>query len=426
MARGRLTDKQVAQLKEQAGEKGRSWLSTLGDNWKNAFCAQHDGTVSDFKVLTKKVARLDQYPNLLKSQHTNFKKVGTVTAGAITTAGVVALTATTGGGGPAAAAAAGKLGLLGAASTGTAISTLSGAALTSASLAAIGGTVAAGTVILAAAGAGLGGVAGAVVANKYVGEDKYFGIHNKRRGGTHKTVFINGFLQQKDVDFNDWMVGHLPCFPKECLYGVTWATKDLYELGRIFSSGAATEVAKRLFIRIGKKGTKRFNPFGPVITTLGIAGNPWHVSMVRAAKIGAVLADAISRSRENSYTLVGHSLGCRVIYYALQALSSKDKNKIVDVILLGGAVGKDDPTGWKMATKAINGNIYNCYSKHDGILSKLYRIANANLSYPIGISPIPGRNAKIKNIDCSGFIQGAKAHMIWKEHYEDILRRIYK
>lgn len=426
MAKGRFTDKQVAQLEKYAGKKGRSWAMTLGDNWKNWYCAEHDGTVPDFKTLTMKVDTLDQYWKVLESKHRNMKKIGTISGGVLTSAGIVALSATTGGGGAAAAAVAGKWGLLGAAGTGTAISTLSGAALTSASLAAIGGTVAAGTAIITAVGAGLAGVAGAIVANKYVGEDKYFGIHKKRRDGMHGTVFINGFLQQKDVDFKDWMVGHRPLFPKERLYGVTWASKDLYELGRIFGSGMAAEIAKNLLIRIGKKGSKKFNPFGPIMTALGFAGNPWHVAMVRAAKTGAVLADAISRSREKNFTLVGHSLGCRVIYYALQALSSKKRKKVNDVILLGGAVGKDDEKGWKTATKAINGTIYNCHSRHDGVLSKLYRIANANLSHPIGISPIPGHNKKIKNRNCSKFIRGAGAHMIWKQHYGEILRRIYR
>ena len=427
MAKGRLSNEQIKELEKLAGKDGRRWIATLGDKWKNEYCAQHDGTVPDFKSLKKTVQSLDLYPDLLNSKYTNMVKVGSVTAGALTTAGIVALTLTTGGGGAAAAAAAGKMGLLGAAGTGTAISGLSGAALTSASLAAIGGTVAAGTAIVAAVGAGLGGVTGAIVSKKYAGEDKYFGIHSKRKTDGHKTIFVNGFLQQKEVTFYDWMVGQLPMFPDESVYGVTWGSKDLYELGRIFGAGASSEVAKQFFIRVGKKGSKKFNPLGPVVNVLGFAGNPWHVSMVRAAKTGAVLADAISRSEEKSFTLVGHSLGCRVIYYALQALSSGKKKKVDDVIFLGGAVGKDDPEGWETATTAVNGTIYNCYSKNDGVLSKLYRVANANLSHPVGISPIPGRRPGIKNINCSDFIQGGmKAHMIWKENYERILQLIYK
>jgi hypothetical protein len=84
---------------------------------------------------------------------------------------VVGVTVATGGlalaAAPTIAAAAGGSGLLGAASTGTAISTLSGAALSSASLASIGGGalavggggMAAGATTIATAGAVTGGLA---------------------------------------------------------------------------------------------------------------------------------------------------------------------------------------------------------------------------------------------------------------------------
>lgn len=426
MAKGRLTENQIEELENDHGTGIRTWINKRIGNWSNFFCAQHDGTVPDFDAISKKASRLSQYVGLLEAKHRNYQKIGQITAGTLSTAGIVALTATTGGGVPALAAALGKLGLLGTAGTGTAISTLSGAALTSASLAAIGGTVAVGTIILTAAGTGLGGALGAILAKRYVGEDKYFGIHCKNSGKSGKTVFVNGFLQQREDDFEDWLDGHLACFPQERLYGLTWASKDLYELGRILGSGVFSEAAKQMLIRIGKKGTKKFNPLGPLVTILGLAGNPWHVAMVRAAKTGAVLADAICRTRERRFTLVGHSLGCRVIFYALQALSLKPgAKKVDDVILLGGAVGKDDERGWGIAAKTINGQIANCYSENDGVLSKLYRIANANLSHPIGISPIPLQGRQIQNLDCSRFIFGAGSHMSWKDHYEKILRMIY-
>lgn len=148
-------------------------------------------------------------------------KAGKITAGTLTTAGVITLTFTFGGSAAALAAAAGNLGLLGVAGTGTAITTLSGAALTSALLAAIGGSVAAGAAIIAAVGTGLGGVAGAVLTSKYVGEDKSFNIHLLQRNKSSLTIFINGFLQEKDETFKDWQNGYLECFPSEKLYGVT-------------------------------------------------------------------------------------------------------------------------------------------------------------------------------------------------------------
>ena len=70
---------------------------------------------------------------------------------------------------PAFAAAMGGAGLLGAAGTGTLISTLHGCALTSASLASITGSVAGGTAVITGASAAAGTAAGAAidkVANK--------------------------------------------------------------------------------------------------------------------------------------------------------------------------------------------------------------------------------------------------------------------
>lgn len=98
---------------------------------------------------------------------------------------VVGATTVTGGlcwvAAPAIAATAGSIGLLGAASTGTAISSLSGAALTNASLAAIGGGalaaggggMTAGVATIATAGAALGGAAttGVTVVASKRGED---------------------------------------------------------------------------------------------------------------------------------------------------------------------------------------------------------------------------------------------------------------
>ena len=64
---------------------------------------------------------------------------------------------------PAVAAAMGGAGLLGAAGTGTLISTLHGCALTSASLASVGGTVAGGTAVITGAGTAVATATGAAI-----------------------------------------------------------------------------------------------------------------------------------------------------------------------------------------------------------------------------------------------------------------------
>jgi len=421
MAKGKMS---IEAKKRYIKESKDGYLKRLFSNYNEDLCSEHDGTIASFESLSSKIDSLDQYLSLFKRDKVNVFKAGKITAGVLTGAGVVALTVTTGGGGAAVAAALGKMGVLGAAGTGTAIASLSGAALTSASLAAIGGSVAAGTAVVAAAGAALGGYMGGVVSNSYVGEDKYFDFKKVKLGSGNKVVFVNGFLQQMEHQFDEWKNSHFEKHSHDDVYGLTWGSKDLVELGTIFGKGAIGEAAKALFIKIAKSGQKRFNPLGPVLSLFNLLDNPWHASMVRAAKTGALLADAMSRTKEKEFSLVGHSLGCRVIFYALSALATKgllEKKKIKNVFLLGGAVGRDDVESWDSCTKAVKGKIYNCYSTNDEILKKLYRTASGFLSDPIGIGPITLSSKKIVNLDCSAFVSG---HMKWKDNYKRVIHNL--
>ena len=122
---------------------------------------------------------------------------------------------------------------------------------------------------------------------------------------------------------------------------------------------------------------------------------------------------------------MGHSLGARVAYYLLEALSTKSKARVHRAYLLGGAVGKDDDDGWTAAIKAIRstGKLYNCYTGNDKILEHLYRNVTARRSYPIGLAQIPISSYKLKNIDVSPWVSG---HTMHKEALPSILRRLHR
>lgn len=319
----------------------------------------------------------------------------------------------------------GKLGLLGAAGTGTSIASLNGAALASASLAAIGSSVATGTAIVSAVGLGLGGITGGVLGYRYMKDDETFDIKPLKRKRRLNTIFINGFLQEKDESFTDWCDSHDQYFDGEGLYGITWSSKERLELGKAISKGIGSEVLMKILkdaaLKASKKAVKKMSPIEWMQWITQILGNPWHLAMVNAAKAGVNLADAISRSKTGKYTLVGHSLGCRVIYYALETLSTSQKRKIEDVILLGGAVGNDS-NSWEDIVPAVSGRIYNCYSRRDQVLDYLYRFANLGFSNPIGINPIKISSEKLLNIDCTSFVD---SHRNWKSQYPRILEIAY-
>lgn len=103
---------------------------------------------------------------------------------------------------------------------------------------------------------------------------------------------------------------------------------------------------------------------------------------------------------------MGHSLGSRVIYYALEALSTKKEKYIKDVYLFGGAVARTTEHDWKTAYQAVEGSIHNFYCRNDLVLKYLYQIATVWTSPPIGLDTISYQCDGIYNYDVSNMVNG--------------------
>jgi len=154
-----------------------SLIDRFKDGWHSEFCAEHDGSIASFDSLGIRLQDIKDYRCVFGNRKFNLVKTSTIAAAVV--AGVVIVGGTFGAAAPEYAAALGSMGLLGSASTGTAIASLSGAALTSASLAAIGSG---GVAVITAVGAALGGILGGVVSNRYVGAIKSFDIVKEQEG----------------------------------------------------------------------------------------------------------------------------------------------------------------------------------------------------------------------------------------------------
>ncbi len=113
---------------------------------------------------------------------------------------------------------------------------------------------------------------------------------------------------------------------------------------------------------------------GPALLrgALNETGSWWEEADSLAAAAGVDLAGKIRRRRAGErLTLMGHSLGCRVIKSCLEELGPEAR--VSSVYLLGAAV----PAGesWERAAEAVEGRIYNCFSRRDFILRFPYRAA---------------------------------------------------
>ena len=405
---------------------GQGKLQRIAASWSDWYCAEHDGSIAAFDRLDMRLKEIENFRSMFEDRKTNYARFTGAAAGAAAVSALVAVTVATGGA-AAVAAALGASGALGAAGTGTAIASLSGAALTSASLAALGGgSMAVGGVVVTAVGAALGAGYGGVLSNRYFGEVKGFNIVKQKEGGERSIVFTNGFLTEREEDCLDWKHGIRGRFDDASWYFARWESKSKRKIGQYICSAAGSAAVKVLLARLAASGRKTFvkklNPLVALQGVLGATANAWHTSMFKAMKTGALLADVIARTPEKRYVLMGHSLGARAIYYALLALSTRSVKVVENAYLLGGAVDRTDIDGWKQAAAALRsgGRIFNCYSKNDKVLGRIYRAANARQSDPVGFAPIENCPPAIVNVDCTDLIDG---HSEWKAHLAEVLLR---
>ena len=371
------------------------------ENWDDELCVEHDGLIANFENLNIKLKSIDEYEKLFIRNAVNVKKVATITA--ITVGGAALLT-------PLAFAAAPAIGGV----VGTTVLSLTGAAATNAGLAALGGGalaaggggMAAGAMVVGAIGGGLGGVMGGVVSNSYMADVKDFSIRKIKDGRGPGILFINGFTTQKDMNTGDWEKQLRELYPNNPWYHVTWESKRLQDLGQNILSHPGRDGIKKMLEQFAKKatkeGAKKLGPISWVFTALGIVNNPWSIAMVKSEQTGVLLSDIIART-DDKIILCGHSLGARVIYKTLSQLSSKKKRYILDVHLLGGAVGSDKKS-WKEAKRAVSGKIVNYKSDNDYVLATMYKLGTFFLSNPIGRNNIDVKG--VINIDASSLVNG--------------------
>lgn len=123
----------------------------------------------------------------------------------------------------------------------------------------------------------------------------------------------------------------------------------------------------------------------------------------------------LSRKYPNhKINLIGHSLGARIIFYAL-AFSDWKKYNIQDVILLAAVVDRDSEH-WEHLLQNVKGIVYNAYSRIDGTL-----IIAPTFELLAGAEKISFKSKKIVNREYPSFVHKS----YWKK-IDYLLPRLWK
>jgi hypothetical protein len=147
-----------------------------------------------------------------------------------------------------------------------------------------------------------------------------------------------------------------------------------------------------------------------------IIDNPWNVGIARAVEVGHHLAEVLLRRQHGRrpITLLGFSLGARVIYHCLLEMSKRpDAYGIVEDVYLLGAPVAGTSSEWALVCRVVGGRLVNGYSSSDWLLKFLYRTMSAQLSIA-GTAPVRG----VVNFDLTHIVKG---HMDYRRKLRECL-----
>lgn len=201
-------------------------------------------------------------------------------------------------------------------------------------------------------------------------------------------------------------LGHaLTSYIKSYAWG--WAKKEI--ISRTIFATLSSAIGAALALPYGiAKATK-------------LVDNPFNRARSRSEKAGRVLAHALIAKvqGERPVTLLGYSLGARVIYTCLDELAEKKAFGLVESVVLAGAAAPSDSVAWRKMRSVVSGRLINAYSNNDYLLAFLYR--TTSLQYGVAglqaVQDVPG----IENVDVSDMVDG---HTQYRFMMSQILQKV--
>ncbi|KAJ5678263.1 uncharacterized protein N7477_003896 [Penicillium maclennaniae] len=307
----------------------------------------------------------------------------------------------------------------------------------------IGAGLAAGltTVGISGTSAFLGGAGGtAMIASTASLSGSVIGMRaSKRRTGAIQTFEYRPLHNNKKLNLivtvSGWMTGkvddvRLPYSTVDPImgdiYSVLWEPEMLRSMGdtiNILATEALTQGLQQVLGSTILMALMASLQLPLVLTKLAyLIDNPWNVSLARAHAAGLILADSlIDRNLgHRPVTLLGFSLGARVIFSCLKELAERGAHGLVQNVYLFGSpvvANKDD---YLKLRSVVAGRFVNGYSKNDWILGYLFRATGGGIMRVSGLAPIEGIPG-LENYDLTNLVNG---HMDYRAAMPRILKAV--
>lgn len=278
--------------------------------------------------------------------------------------------------------------------------------------------------LIGTVGTATGGIIGVRASNRRTGAVKTFEyrpLFNNKRPNLIVTVagWMTGNVDDVRLPFStvDPIMGDI--------YSVHWEPEMLKSTGQtiqILATEALTQTIQQILGSTILTALMAGLSLPIVLTKLAyLIDNPWTVSLARADAAGLILADSIIDRNlgMRPITLVGFSLGSRVIFAALRELAKRGAVGLVQNVYMFGSplVAKKDD--YLRARTVVSGRFVNGYATNDWILGYLFRATSGGIMRVSGLASVdvPG----IENKDVTALVQG---HMAYRGMMPTLLQEV--
>lgn len=209
-------------------------------------------------------------------------------------------------------------------------------------------------------------------------------------------VIVTGFCSEptKVTSFSNWLTNITYKMPSASVSAFIWDTKDISDFLEVlckFSGKKDCKNPREVLLKVGY--------------TLAKAISIWSDGKANAESYSSVLAKDLANLQsqpgaKKQITLIGHSLGARLIHHSFDDL---EKGLVSRVCAVGGAVAIG--SNWNTCVRKVD-SLYNFFSANDYVLKFLYRFMERGES-PIGLNRIgKSDTSKRKEFDLTPHISG--------------------
>ncbi|KAM0564389.1 hypothetical protein ACHAPJ_000602 [Fusarium lateritium] len=281
-----------------------------------------------------------------------------------------------------------------------------------------------GAAIITSGAAASGSIIGGRAADRRTGAVRTFEyrpLHNNKR--VNLIVTVSGWLTGKVDDVRlpfstvDPVMGDL--------YSVLFEPEMLRSMGdtiNILATEALTQSIQQILGTTILAALMSAIQLPIILTKLAyLIDNPWAVSLDRATSAGKILADSLLERNLGTrpITLVGFSIGARVVFSCLQELSKKGAVGIIQNVYMFGSPIVVKKEEYLKAKTVISGRFVNAYNRSDWILGYLFRLTSGGIRRIAGLAPIEDCPF-VENMDVTDLVNG---HMDYRQKMPSLLIR---